>query len=325
MPSITSSTGLKSRNATKPPSPADPQAVGKRTDNLSVSSVRLFQLALGSVLLLAGFSLLAAQGLEWLGLAPGILRALEGGALCALGTALGAVPVLVIRNMPVAVADTLLGFGAGVMLAATAFSLVLPGLEAAAVLGLSAWGAGALVSFGIMLGAMALYVLDRKVAGTGPEALVSAPGRPVIPARIWLFVIAIVVHNIPEGMAVGVSAGGGMEGANSLAIGIALQDVPEGLVIALVLAGAGMSRVRAFLIGAASGLVEPVFAVLCGWLVTVAQLLLPLGLAGAGGAMLLVVTHEIIPESRSNGHHKLASLGLCVGFCLMMMLDTALG
>lgn len=299
--------------------------MGKPADNLSVSSVRLFRFAFGTLLLLAGFSLLAARALEWLGLAPGMLRALEGGALCALGTALGAVPVLVIRNMPVATADTLLGFGAGVMLAATAFSLILPGLDAAGALGLSTWGSGLLVSTGILLGAMALHLIDRKVAGAGPEALVAAPGRPVVPARIWVFVIAIIVHNIPEGMAVGVSAGGGMEGANSLAIGIALQDVPEGLVIALVLAGAGMSRVRAFLIGAASGLVEPLFAVLCGWLVTLAQLLLPLGLAFAGGAMLLVVTHEIIPESRSNGHHKLASLGLCVGFCLMMVLDTALG
>ncbi|MFF7707024.1 ZIP family metal transporter [Pseudomonas sp. NPDC007930] len=299
--------------------------MGKRTDNLSVSSVRLFRLALGTLLLLAGFSLLAARALDWLQLDSGMLRALQGGALCALGTALGAVPVLVIRNMPVAAADTLLGFGAGVMLAATAFSLILPGLDAAAVLGFSAWGAGLLVSFGIMLGAMALYLLDRQVPVASPEALVSAPDRPVVPARIWVFVIAIIVHNIPEGMAVGVSAGGHMEGANSLAIGIALQDVPEGLVIALVLAGAGMSRVRAFLIGAASGLVEPVFAVLCGWLVTLAQMLLPLGLAFAGGAMLLVVTHEIIPESRSNGHHKLASLGLCVGFCLMMVMDTALG
>ena len=119
--------------------------------------------------------------------------------------------------------------------------------------------------------------------------------------------------------------GGGMPDADSLAMGIALQDVPEGLVIAVVLAGEGMSRVNAFLIGAASGLVEPVFAVLCAWLVSLAEVLLPLGLALAAGAMLLVVTHEVIPESRRNGHEKLASLGLCIGFCLMMLMDTALG
>ncbi|PVZ12333.1 MULTISPECIES: ZIP family metal transporter [unclassified Pseudomonas] len=300
-------------------------SASRQGESFSVGSVRLFRLAFGSLLLLAGFTLLAAKALAWLDVDSGVMRAFEGGALCALGTALGAVPVLVIRNMPVAAADTLLGFGAGVMLAATAFSLILPGLDAAAAIGLSRWGSGALASLGIMLGAFALYVLDRKVSGATPEALVAAPGRPMVPKRIWVFVIAIIVHNIPEGMAVGVSAGGGMDGASTLAIGIALQDVPEGLVIALVLAGAGMSRVRAFLIGAASGLVEPVFAVLCAWLVRLAELLLPLGLAFAGGAMLLVVTHEIIPESRSNGHHKLASLGLCLGFCLMMVLDTALG
>ena len=148
---------------------------------------------------------------------------------------------------------------------------------------------------------------------------------PTIAPRIWLFVIAIIAHNIPEGMAIGVSAGGGLPDADSLAMGIAIQDVPEGLVIALVLAGAGMSRFKAFLIGAASGLVEPVFALLCAWLVGVAEMLLPLGLAFAAGAMLLVVTQEIIPESRRNGHDRIASLGLIAGFCLMMVMDTALG
>ncbi|ALQ01561.1 Metal transporter, ZIP family [Pseudomonas brassicacearum] len=283
----------------------------------------MFRYALGSLLLLAGMTLLAAQGLAWLDLEPRLLRALEGGGLCALGTALGAVPVLVIRRMPQAVSDSLLGFGAGVMLAATAFSLIVPGIAAAEQLGLTPWAASGLISFGILSGAFGLYLVDRKVCAC-PERLVAAPGRPIIAPRIWLFVFAIIAHNIPEGMAVGVSAGGGMPDADSLAMGIALQDVPEGLVIALVLAAAGMSRARAFLIGAASGLVEPVFALLCAWLVSLAEMLLPLGLALAAGAMLLVVTHEVIPESRRNGHEKLASLGLLVGFCLMMVLDTAL-
>lgn len=295
-----------------------------RSDVMSIGSVRLFRLALGTVLLLVGFALLVAQGFAWLDLEPRMMRALEGGALCALGTALGAVPVLVIRSMPVALADTLLGFGAGVMLAATAFSLVIPGLDAAQAIGLGKWGAGGMISFGLLFGAFCLYLVDLKVSGASPEALVGNAQQPVIAARIWVFVIAIVAHNIPEGMAIGVSAGGGMADADSLAMGIALQDVPEGLVIALVLAGAGMARFKAFAIGAASGLVEPVAAVICAWLVTVAQVLLPLGLACAAGAMLLVVTQEIIPESRSNGHHRLASLGLCVGFCLMMVMDTAL-
>ncbi|MCD5993291.1 ZIP family metal transporter [Pseudomonas sp. CDFA 602] len=293
-----------------------------RSEILAISSVRLFRLAVGTVLLLAGMALLVAEGLEWLSLEPRLLRALEGGAICALGTALGAVPVLVIRNMPVMVSDGLLGFGAGVMLAATAFSLIVPGLDAAEGLGLSPWGAGGLISVGIALGALGLIAVDYGVSRGTPS---SAPfDVHTIAPRIWLFVIAIVAHNIPEGMAIGVSAGGGLSEADSLAIGIALQDVPEGLVIAMVLAGAGMSRVKAFLIGAASGLVEPVFALLGAWLVAIAEPLLPFGLALAAGAMLLVVTHEIIPESRLNGHKKIASLGLISGFCLMMVMDTAL-
>lgn len=295
------------------------------TETLATGSGRMFRYAVGSLLLLAGMTLLVAHGLQWLNLEPRLLRALQGGALCALGTALGAVPVLVIRRMPQALSDTLLGFGAGVMLAATAFSLIVPGIAAAESLGLTPWGASGLICFGILLGAFGLYLVDRKVSGATPQVLVGTLERPVIPSRIWLFVFAIIAHNIPEGMAVGVSAGGGMPDADSLAMGIALQDVPEGLVIALVLAGAGMSRVRAFLIGAVSGLVEPVFALLCAWLVNLAQVLLPLGLALAAGAMLLVVIHEVIPESRRHGHDKLASLGLLIGFCLMMVMDTALG
>ncbi|MDD1967132.1 ZIP family metal transporter [Pseudomonas putida] len=293
-----------------------------RSEFLTIGSVRLLRLALGSFLLLAGTGLLIAQGLSWLSLEPRMLRALEGGAMCALGTALGAVPVLVIRGMPVAVADALLGFGAGIMLAATAFSLIVPGLGAAQGLGFTPWGAGALVSAGILAGAVGLFIVDTLVS-QGPH-LSDVAEKPAIPSNIWLFVIAIIAHNIPEGMAVGVSAGGGLAHADSLAMGIALQDVPEGLVIALVLAAAGMSRLNAFLIGAASGLVEPVFAVLCAWLVEVAAMLLPVGLAMAAGAMLLVVVHEIIPESRRNGHDKIASFGLLVGFCLMMVMDTAL-
>jgi ZIP family zinc transporter len=294
------------------------------TQTLAIGSGRMFRYAFGSLLVLAGMSLLVAHGLEWLALEPRLSRALQGGAICALGTALGAVPVLVIRHMPQALSDTLLGFGAGVMLAATAFSLIAPGIASAENLGLTPWAASCLICLGIMLGAFGLFLVDRQVSDASPEMLIGTVEHPVIPARIWLFVFAIIAHNIPEGMAVGVSVGGGMPDADSLAMGIALQDVPEGLVIALVLAGAGMSRFRAFLIGAASGLVEPVFALLCAWLVSLAQLLLPVGLAVAAGAMLLVVTHEVIPESRRNGHDKLASLGLLVGFCLMMVMDTAL-
>ena len=279
----------------------------------------------GLAIAMAGFIILIQRG--WVLVAAGdvVGQALAGGLVAALATTVGAIPVLFARPLSARWTSGLLGFGAGVMLAATAFSLIVPGIASAENLGLTPWAASGLICFGIMLGAFGLYLVDLKLSGASPEMLVGTPERPVIPPRIWLFVFAIIAHNIPEGMAVGVSAGGGMPDADSLAMGIALQDVPEGLVIALVLAGAGMSRVKAFLIGAASGLVEPVFALLCAWLVSLAELLLPLGLALAAGAMLLVVTHEVIPESRRNGHDKLASIGLLIGFCLMMVMDTALG
>nr|WP_043309216.1 ZIP family metal transporter [Pseudomonas sp. ML96] len=272
---------------------------------------------LGCSLLLVQATSIAEQTIE-----PQIWRALQGGLLCALGTALGAVPVLFMRSISTRFADTLLGFGGGVMLAATVFSLLIPALAAAEELGFSPWGAGFLASFGLLLGAGALFGLGRCL----PEVQMRAANGELqaLAPNVLLFVVAIVLHNIPEGMAVGVSAGAGLQGADTLAMGIALQDLPEGLIIALVLAGGGMGRGKALLIGAASGLVEPLFAVLCAWLVGVSALLLPWGLALAAGAMLFAVVHEIIPESHRKGYATEASMGLAGGFCLMMVLDTAL-
>jgi zinc transporter, ZIP family len=250
----------------------------------------------------------------------GLRRALRGGALCALATALGAMPVWVVKRLPQQLADGLLGFGAGVMLAATAFSLILPGLDAAGRAGYSAWGAAGLISAGVMLGALALLALDRGVVDDPRDA-----NRHLVPSRVILFVLAIVLHNVPEGMAVGVAAGGGLSGAEGLAMGISLQDIPEGLVVALILAGAGMARSKAVFIGALSGVAEPAAAVLSAWAVGVSSLLLPWGLAFAAGAMLIAVGHSVIPESNRHGHGTTASLGLALGFCLMMALDTALG
>ncbi|MEL1264657.1 ZIP family metal transporter [Pseudoxanthomonas putridarboris] len=250
----------------------------------------------------------------------GMGRGLRGGALCALATALGALPVLVVRTIPQRLADGLLGFGAGVMLAATAFSLVLPGLGAAERAGYSAWGAAGLVSAGVMLGALALLALDRSLVDDPLDEQ-----RQLVPSRVVLFVLAILLHNVPEGMAVGVAAGGGLRGAEGLAMGIALQDVPEGLVVALILAGAGMARAKAVCIGALSGVVEPLAAVFSAWAVGISSLLLPWGLAFAAGAMLIAVGHSVIPEANRHGHGAIASLGLAIGFCLMMALDTALG
>lgn len=291
--------------------------------SFSNANSRTLRYVLGFTVVLSGSTLLLMQAAAAsLVIEPQLWRALQGGMLCALGTALGALPVLFMRGISVRMTDTLLGFGGGVMLAATVFSLLIPALDAARDLGFTKWGAGFLASLGVLIGASALFGLGRLLPQ--PNLEVREDGRQPIPPRILLFVIAVVLHNIPEGMAVGVSAGAGLPGADSLAMGIALQDLPEGLIISLVLAGAGMGRGKAFLIGAASGLVEPVFAVLCAWLVGVSALLLPWGLALAAGAMLFAVTHEIIPESHRKGFEAEASMGLAAGFCLMMVMDTAL-
>ena len=275
---------------------------------------------------LAATGLIIAASLWTLFTAPGqavgAMAGWRGGALCALATALGAVPVLVVRGLPQRLADGLLGFGAGVMLAAAAFSLILPGLEAAQQIGYGRWGAAALISGSLLLGALALLGLDRVLVD---EPVDAHPDAPLVPARVLVFVFAILLHNIPEGMAVGVAAGGHLPGAEGLAMGIALQDVPEGLVVALILAGAGMTRAKAVFIGAFSGVVEPFAAVLSAWAVGVSAVLLPWGLAFAAGAMLTAVAHSVIPESNRHGHGGFATLGLAIGFCLMMTLDTALG
>lgn len=287
--------------------------------------VRASRRLLGGAVVLFGAALLVAQAHQGLLTAwtPETRRAFEGGMLGALATALGALPVLFTRRIPERVADALLGFGAGVMLAATAFSLVIPALGAAADLGHSKWGAGALVSTAVIGGVLAMLWLDRA----WPHAHFDATGQSTrgrSPGRLLLFVIAIILHNIPEGMAVGVAAGAHAPAAGGLAMGIAIQDVPEGLVVALALVGAGVSRGKAAAVGMASGLVEPVAALVAALAVGVFGSLLPWGLALAGGAMLFAVSHEVIPESHRNGHETDATLGLALGFCLMMVMDTAL-
>ncbi len=210
--------------------------------SLRESGGRNLRWLLGLIIVLGG-GLLVAQHLMLLArlsLSPTLYLALHGGMLCALGTALGALPVLLVRSMPARIADAMLGFGAGVMLAATAFSLLLPALEAAEASGRATWLASVLVSLGLALGAFGLAVFGRVLEDAQANIRGVADGK--VPARILLFVAAIVLHNIPEGMAVGVAAGGEVQGASGLALGIALQDVPEGLAIALVLAGAGVSR-----------------------------------------------------------------------------------
>ena len=165
------------------------------------------------------------------------------------------------------------------------------------------------------------HLLPHEHFIKGPEGVSAQTLR-----RTWLFVFAICLHNLPEGLAIGVAFGGSDAlGAAALAAGISVQDVPEGLVVAVALVAVGYSRLRAILIGCASGLIEPVGAVLGASIVSMSEQFLPWGLALAAGAMLFVISHEIIPESHRKGHERYATGGLMLGFVVMMALDTALG
>jgi len=201
---------------------------------------------------------------------------------------------------------------------------VVPGIAAAAAQGHGRWGAGLVVGGGILLGAAALLWLERSLPHEHFIKGMEGQNRRAL-RRSWLFVFAIALHNLPEGLAIGVAfAGVDPMRAAALTTGIAIQDVPEGLVVSLALLAVGYSRLLSVGLGMASGLVEPVGACLGALVVGSSAALLPWGLGFAAGAMLFVVSHEIIPESHRKGHEVYATCGLMVGFVLMMLLDTAL-
>ena len=281
---------------------------------------------IGIGIVLAGVGVVLWQGAHAaLASDPRMQGALLGGLFAALATALGTVPVLLSQQFSQRTYDSMLGFGAGVMLAASAFSLVIPALAAAKAQGAGAWGAGGLVGGGILLGAAILLAVDRLVPH---EHFVKGLEGPQARAlkRVWLFVLAISLHNLPEGLAIGVAfAGSDPVGATALATGISIQDVPEGMVVALALRSVGYGRFLSAGLGVLSGLVEPLAAVFGAAVIGISASLLPWGLALAAGAMLFVISHEIIPESHRKGHEAYATGGLMLGFVLMMVLDTALG
>lgn len=241
-------------------------------------------------------------------------------------TAVGAIPIFFMRRLSREVEDSLMGFGAGVMLAATAFELVLPAAGIAeADLG-SPWLAALLVGTGIALGGGFLLALHRLVPHehfiTGPQS--GADPKKI--RRVWLFVFAIALHNLPEGLAVGVGFGGeDLSDGVALAVGIGLQNIPEGLVVAVALLSLGYSRVAAFGVTLLTGLVQPVGGLIGAGAVTLMEMLLPWGLAFAAGAMLFVISHEIIPESHRKGHQSQATLGVLAGFVALIAIDLALG
>ena len=240
-------------------------------------------------------------------------------------TALGAALVWFTRHFSSRGMDCMLGFGAGVMLASSFWSLLLPGLEQAEALALNGWLTAAL---GILCGAAAV-----DLGGRVCRRLNQARHNGDSARRCQLLIGAITLHNIPEGMAVGVAfgalAGGGgaaaLGGACMLALGIGLQNFPEGAAVSLPLRREGMSRGRAFFFGQLSGFVEPVSAVLGAVLAATLRQALPFLLCFAAGAMLWVILTEMVPESQSSSARVPAAWWTLGGFCLMTVLDVALG
>ncbi|HEY56871.1 MAG TPA: ZIP family metal transporter [Dehalococcoidia bacterium] len=246
-------------------------------------------------------------------------------------TALGAATVFMAREIKRKTLDIMLGFAGGVMVAASYWSLLAPAIELSAGKDIPAW-VPAVVGF--LAGGFSLWGLDRLLPHLHLGFPTSeAEGVKTSWRRSTLLVLAITLHNIPEGLAVGVAFGALASGlpsatlaaAIALAIGIGIQNLPEGLAVSVALRREGMSRRRSFNYGQLSGLVEPVAGVIGAAAVIVAQPILPYALAFAAGAMIFVVVEEVIPESQRGGNADLATVGAMAGFAVMMVLDVAFG
>ncbi len=247
-------------------------------------------------------------------------------------TALGAALVFFFKTVHQRVLDAMMGFAAGVMIAASFWSLLAPAIEmSASVSSLPEW-APALIGF--MAGGLFLAAVDKILPHVHPDlAVEQAEGISTQWRRSVLLVLAITLHNIPEGLAVGVAFGAVVHhlptatlgGAVALAIGIGLQNFPEGTAVSVPLRREGMSRGKAFWYGQLSGVVEPVFGVLGALAVLTMKPVLPYALSFAAGAMIFVVVEELIPESQRAGNTDLATLATLLGFSVMMVLDVALG
>jgi ZIP family zinc transporter len=271
--------------------------------------------------------------MEWFIKQPVVLQALLAPLFTYGVTALGAATVFFFKDINRKVLDGMLGFAAGVMIAASFFSLLAPAIEMADVAhavgkGLPPWAAAAI---GFTLGGVFLRLADRllphhHVGAKEDEGIKTSWGRSV------LLVLAITLHNIPEGLAVGVGfgaaslvPGASLAGAFSLALGIGLQNFPEGAAVSIPLRREGMGRLKSFWIGQASGIVEPIAGVIGAALILSMQAILPYALSFAAGAMIFVVAEELIPEAYREGNDHIATAGIMLGFALMMALDVGLG
>ncbi|MFA5536424.1 MAG: ZIP family metal transporter [Bacillota bacterium] len=272
--------------------------------------------------------------LQWLAEFTPVTQAFMGTMFTWAVTALGASLVFFFKKINKMVLNGMLGFAAGVMTAASFWSLLAPGIEMAEDLGQLGWLTAAI---GFMAGGMFLHIVDKLLphlhAGLDTS---QAEGVKTGWQRSILLVLAITIHNIPEGLAVGVAFGAvayglpsaSLAGAVALAIGIGLQNFPEGAAVSIPLRREGLSRMKSFLLGQASGIVEPIFGVIGAVAVMSMRPVLPHALSFAAGAMIYVVVEELIPEGRqgeTKSHTDITTIGFLVGFVIMMMLDVALG
>lgn len=240
-------------------------------------------------------------------------------------TSSGAAIVFLFKKINKTTMDAMLGLSAGVMLAATFWSLLSPALEMAENLNLTSW---IIVSVGVLLGGLLLFTGDKIF-----DKLTKKKTNSHSIKRSLMLIFSITLHNIPEGMAIGVAFGSiayNLNGATltsavMLAIGIGIQNFPEGSAVSLPLRREGMSRTKSFFFGALSGIVEPISAAIGAILVLKVQILLPILLSFAGGAMIYVVVQELIPESQTNKKKDLMALFTILGFLIMMIFDVALG
>jgi len=246
-------------------------------------------------------------------------------------TALGAAGVFLTREVSRRMLDAMLGFAAGIMIAASFWSLLAPAIEMSEGMGLPAWLPAVI---GFLAGGLFLWGIDHILPHLHlGEPIEHAEGLKTTWRRSVLLVTAITLHNFPEGLAVGVAFGAvaaglpaaTLPGAIALAIGIGLQNFPEGLAVSLPLRREGLSQRKSFLMGQASGMVEPIAGVLGAAAVLLMRPLLPYALAFAAGAMIYVVVEELIPESQRHDDTHMSTWGAMIGFTLMMLLDVALG
>ena len=271
--------------------------------------------------------------LDWLAKFTPVQQAFIATMFTWFVTALGASLVFFFKEINQKALNAMLGFAAGVMTAASFWSLLAPGIEMAEELGQTPWLTAAI---GFLAGGLFLLIVDKTLPHIHPGmATDHAEGVKSNLQRSVLLVLAITIHNIPEGLAVGVAFGAvaygipsaSLAGAVALGIGIGLQNFPEGAAVSIPLRREGFSRRKAFLYGQASGIVEPISGVLGALAVVAMRPILPFALTFAAGAMIYVVVEELIPEGRreEGAHSDITTIGYMLGFAVMMILDVALG